>query len=236
MGRSTCVPIVFDNRRLKLRSMDFTPREDDLALRKIRCFDGLHYSFSLLQLLQSGLWETCCKIPADNSQAVPALAACWGFVDTLHRIREIVLGLPGLSQKDPEMRAFLRATEIVEEYRNYVQHFRRELHTPASKSFPVWGSLSWVHADNPQATSLVLFGARIPGMEHTSIPYDTEERRWVSRVCLGVAGKSFNFDPIFEAAKRFECFILQYLRAQISPYAEFREELQIISITVPPTN
>jgi hypothetical protein len=98
-----------------------------ITLRKIRCLDGLHYSFQLLRHYHSGLWETCCEIPSDNTKIIPALAACWGFVDALHRIREIAQSIPGLSAKHTEMRAFLSASGLAEEFRHYIQHLRGEL-------------------------------------------------------------------------------------------------------------
>lgn len=131
-----------------------------LDIRKIRCLDGLHFSFQLLKHNYAGLWETCCKIPIDNSQAIPALAACWGFIDALHRIREITQSVPGLSAKHPEMRVFLAATSLAEDYRHYIQHLSNELAKDPPNTFPVWGSLSWVDKTNSQRTHTAILGAR----------------------------------------------------------------------------
>src|SRR3972149_6534693 len=92
-----------------------------LEVRNIRCFDGLHYSFELLRHFYQGLHKACCEIPADNSKVVPALGSCWGFIDALHRIREIAQAIPGLSAKHAEMRAFLSASSLAEDYSHSTQ-------------------------------------------------------------------------------------------------------------------
>lgn len=202
----------------------------DLDVRKIRCLDGLHYSFQLLKHYYSGLWGACCKIPADNAQVIPALASCWGFIDTLHRIREIAQSVPGLSAKHSEMRVFLAATSFAEDYRHYIQHLRGELANDPPKTFPVWGSLSWVDEGNPQRAHIAILGAQIKDTSYTGCVYDTVEKRWVSKVCLGVNQQSFNFDPIFDSAIRFEQFILPHLMEGASDEVQFHEKLPIVSV------
>ncbi len=201
-----------------------------ISLRRIRCLDGLHYSFQLLRHYHSGLWETCCEIPLDNGKVIPVLAACWGFVDALHRIREIAQTIPGLSTKRAEMRAFLTASSLAEEYRHYIQHLRRELAKDPPNSFPVWGTLSWADEDNPKKAHTALLGAQIPGTSYSSCVYDSQERKWVSKVCLGVNNKSFNFDTIFDSSIRFEGFVLSFLLEGASDEIKFHEKLPIFSV------
>lgn len=200
-----------------------------ISLRRIRCLDGLHYSFQLLRYYHSGLWATCCEIPADNAKVIPALAACWGFVDALHRIREIAQTVPGLSTKHPEMRAFLSASSLAEEYRHYIQHLRRELTKATPNTFPVWGTLSWADVDNPKKAHTALLGALIPVTNYSSCIYDQQEMKWVSKVCLGVNSKSFNFDTIFDSSVRFEGFVLPFLLEGASDELRFHNKLPIIS-------
>jgi hypothetical protein len=152
---------------------------------------------------------------ADNSQVVPALAACWGFIDTLYRIREIARSIPNLSSKHAEMRAFISASSLAEDYRHYIQHLRGELAKDPPNSFPVWGSLSWVDQTTPQRAHIAILGAHIQGTRYTGCVYDTVQNQWVSKVCLGVNEKSFNFDTIFLSSLRFESFILPFLTRRV---------------------
>ncbi len=207
-----------------------------LDVRKIRCLDGLHYSFQLLRHFQSNLWDTCCKIPADNSQIISALASCWGFIDAVHRIREIAQSTPGVSAKHAEMRAFLAASGLAEDCRHYIQHLRQELSKDPPNSFPVWGSLSWVDPITPNRAHTALLGAQIGGINYTSCIYDRLEKRWVSKVSLGIDNQSFNFDAIFLAALRFEKFILPLLTDSASVEVQLHDKLPIVSVdfVIPP--
>lgn len=200
--------------------------------RKIRCWDGLHFSFQLLHHHYSSLWETCCKIPTENPKLIPALAGCWGFIDALHRIREIAQSVPDLSVKAPEMRAFLSATKVAEDGRHYIQHLRNELANDPPNTFPVWGSISWVDYNNRLKSHIVSFGAQIPGNQITGCVYDRLENRYVSKVCLGVRNLSFNFDPIYASVQRFEHFIMPLLVTWASDRVHFHDTLNITSVEI----
>lgn len=191
----------------------------------------MHYSFQMMYLSQEKLWETCCAIPSDNSQAVLALSLCWSFIDSLHRVREIAQATPGLNKKDLEMRMFLETTAVSEDFRHYIQHLRQELNKEPPNAFPVWGSLSWVDpADSTKAYTAHL-GAQISGMRFSGCILDTHKKKWVSRVCLGIDSRSFNFDVLFDAAVRFEQFVMPHLLGSFSPDVQRHEKLPITSFT-----
>jgi len=201
-----------------------------LDLRKTRCLDGLHYSFEILKYYYVGLHDSCCKITADNSNVIPALASCWGFVDALHRIREIALSTPGVNARNQEMRAFLGATELAEEFRHYIQHLRGELSHNPPNTFPVWGTLAWVDRNNNKRTYIAILGAQIQGTNNSGCVYDTVKKEWVSMVCLGVNQKSFNFDLIYKASLRFQDYIIPHLVESASDEVTFHEKLPIITV------
>jgi hypothetical protein len=179
-----------------------------LQLRRLRCLDGLHYSFQVLHLSYESLWPACCAIPKDNANAIAAISCCWTYIDALHRIREIAQGTPGLSVKHAEVRVFLDATALAEKMRHYMQHLRGELNRDPPNPFPVWGSLAWVDPDDRSLSYMALLGCQFPGVQITGCVWDTHNACWVSNVCLGIADSSFNFDTMHAAAKRFEAFVL----------------------------
>ncbi len=201
-------------------------------IRIVKCLDGLHYSFETLKYVYSSLHETCSKITENQEALIPAVWQCWSFVDVLHRIREIAQAMPGLSKKDKELVVFLEATKLAEEYRHYIQHLRSELSKPEIDPFPVWGSLSWVDPTNMSKTYSVIFGAQISGTSYSGCVFDTVERKWVSKVCLGVRHKSFNFDPIFEACTRFQDYIVPWALSTYKPEIRMTTELPIITFQI----
>lgn len=201
-------------------------------IRKIRCLDALHYSFQILRHYHSRLWEDCCKLHQDNSQIVSVLAGCWGFIDSMHRVREIAQSIPDLSVKHPEMRAFLSASKHAEDYRHYIQHLRGELAKNPPNTFPVWGSISWTDKDNPQKSHTVFLGTHLSDTQNTSGVYDVKEQKWVSNVSLGIGDITFNFDKVFESAARFEEFCIPYLRNSLDVKLNFRDKLPIMSLEI----
>ncbi len=202
-----------------------------LDVRKVRCLDGLHYSFLMLRHHYEGLWETCCGIPGKHSNLIAALASAWGFIDALYRIREIAQSVPGLSARHPDMQTFLAATSMAEDYLHYIHHLRSELaNDHPGNACPVWGTLSWVDPGNPTQSHMAVLGTQIEGANYTGCSFDAAEEKWASKVCLGVNGKSFNFDPMYLAAVKFEAFVLPLLDEKASAHVEPKEALPIISV------
>jgi len=151
-------------------------------------------------------------------------------VDVVHRIREVAEALPGLSKKEQPLRAFLSATAVVEDFRHYIQHLRSELSKKDVNPFPVWGSLSWIDPSNELRAHIVVIGARVAKTSYTGPIFDLKEKRWVSKVCLGVAGKSLNFDPVYEAAMVFRDFVIPWTMSAYAPGIRTTTELPIMTI------
>lgn len=199
-------------------------------IRIVKCLDGLHYSFEILEYTYSSLHEVCSRVKVDHSSLIPALWQCWSFVDVVHRIREIAQALPGLSHRNKELAAFLDTTQSAEEFRHYIQHLRSELSKKDVNPFPVWGSLAWVDPTDATCSYLVVIGAQVSGTKYTGCVFDTVEGKWVSRVCLGIGGKSFNFDPVYEACLKFRKFVIPWALSAYKPGVRTTTELPIIPI------
>ena len=165
--------------------------------RLIRCLDGLDMSFAMLEQIHAELYPTCAAIKMDKHNLALAFWRCWSFVDTVHRIREIAQAIPGLSTKTAEVRSFLEATSIAEDFRHYIQHLRSELLKTPGNTFPVWGSLSWVDLEDQWLTHIVMAGVQVGETRYVGCVFDTVKREWVSKVALSVNDLSFNFDLIF---------------------------------------
>lgn len=198
-------------------------------VRIVKCMDGLHYSFAMLDHVYAGMHELCSGIPTDESLLPQALWRCWSFIDILHRIREISQAIPGLSKKNEQLVDFLAATTQAETFRHYIQHLREELSKPGTNKHPVWGSLSWVDPKDASLSHLVVIGAQHPGISYSGCVYDQWERKWVSKVCLDVEGRSFNFDPAFEACGKFRAFIFAWAAEIYQPGFRFAKKPPVIS-------
>ncbi len=189
-------------------------------------------SFSILEQIHRDLHMICAAIKGNRQSLPGAFLRCWSFIDTVHRIREVAQGVPGLGRKTAELSLFLDATDIAEKFRHYIQHLRSELSKVPGNTFPVWGSLSWVDPDDSMLTHTVLAGAQVGETRFVGCVFDTVEHKWVSKVALSVNDLSFNFDPIFMACIRFRDFVVPWILAKYSPGIQLREELPIMSTRV----
>jgi hypothetical protein len=190
--------------------------ELSLAERKVvRCLDGLHYSFEILEWSYSRLWANCALIPREKDRAIEALTCCWVFIDALHRVRGIAQSAPRISKKNSEVRAFLATTELAEEFRHYIQHLRNQLNKWPADVFPVWGSMTWVDPDDESTSHTLVLGALSGSVRVTPSSYDCAEGQWASKVSLGLLGKTFCFDPMFVAAQRFRQFVIPQLELNV---------------------
>lgn len=199
-------------------------------IRILKCLDGLHYSFELLEFNHSNLYEICCAINKDQSNLIPALSQCWSIIDLAHRIREISQSIPGLSQSNRDLMKFLRRTKVAEDYRHYIQHLRRELSKTSPNPYPVWGSLSWIDPQDNTNSFTAVIGAQIPGTSYAGCWYDTKEKKWVSKVTLAVGNLSFNFDQVYEAINEFRDFILPWILKLYQPGVKLRKDIPIFSV------
>jgi len=189
-------------------------------------------SFAILEHIDSELYATCSRLPSDKELLPVAFWRAWSFVDTVHRIREVTQGVPGLSAKSAEVRRFLVATDVAEVFRHYMQHLRRELTKVPANRFPVWGSLSWVDPNDPLLTHTALAGAQVGETQYVGLVFDTVEKRWVSKVALSVEGRSFNFDPVAAECSAFRDFIVPWLMEKYAPGINRRDDLPLFSTRI----
>lgn len=201
-------------------------------LRKIKCLDGLYFSFELLDFNFHGLHETCCTIIADNKNIVPALSRCWSIIDQIHRIREISQAMPGLNKKNELLLPFLNETKVVEECRHYIQHLRTELLAKPPHPFPVWGSLSWVDSQDKNKTHTAMIGTPIGETGYSGCVYDREEKKWVSTVTLAVKNISVNFDLVHEVTCKFKEFILPWILQTYNSEIRITDKIPIVSVSI----
>jgi hypothetical protein len=92
---------------------------------------------------------------------ISILSSVWLLIDLLNRFKELLLKTPGLKQKSPELIVFYQKIEIVEYFRNNIQHLNESIIQYVVKNIPAWNTLNWVaRLDN--SDTLFLFSL-VPG-------------------------------------------------------------------------
>ena len=123
--------------------------------RIYRFYDSIHFSQEILKHQKSELDKILIKIsPDDYDYIFKALIISWAIVDSINRIREIAQNIPGLSRRNRILINFLNQSAIVEDFRHYIQHLRKELAKKELDDFPVWGNFSWIDESTPKRYGL----------------------------------------------------------------------------------
>lgn len=203
------------------------PKEDQ---RLFKFLDCIHYSLAILNTQYNDLSSILAKLtPSDSDQIIRALAVSWSIVDSIHRIREVAQNIPGLSGQTPQLKSFINDTNIVEDFRGYIQHLRNELAKIDLDNFPVWGSFSWIDKDNQEICHTALTGTVIGNIGVNSCAYDLHERKWVSKAVLAIKGRVFNIDPCYESAKQFCGFVLDWIKKVKTGQINEKKGIPVIS-------
>jgi hypothetical protein len=112
--------------------------------------DGVRLAVEMAYLAYDRLSATLRQLPTSREPStsrrntVSALQDVWSLVDSIDRLRTLLLAFPRMPVRKPqEVSQFLAATSIVRDLRNRVQHMDRFIPRFLSKRKPLWGELSW---------------------------------------------------------------------------------------------
>ena len=203
--------------------------------KQIKCCEGLHYSFELLDINFTTLYDKCIGIPENTENNLFALTQGWFIVDLVHRIREISQTVPGLSHNEPKLKNFLRETKVAEDFRHYIQHLRAELTKSDLIQTPVWGTLSWIDPEDKNCSYIAITGSRLENTSYPGCTFDIIQNQWISRVCLCIGDFSFDFDLVYEATQIFKEFIYSWMKNSLGIEIKKNQKLPILKTFIQPT-
>jgi hypothetical protein len=135
----------------------FNPPEA-LSREQVIHLDGLRYAAEMTALAYERLSQNLLSLPAGVHatfrETAAAMLDAWSIVDSVNRFRDILRGVPGLSQKQPWIRLLLDGTAEVDALRNSVQHQLGEIRKVAAEGGQLWGYLSWAEVREGQHTGI----------------------------------------------------------------------------------
>ena len=145
-----------------------------------------------------------------------AIMDTWAIVDTVHRLRALVVGLPGYRNRDPSKRLFLNRTQDVEQLRNAFQHLVGDLPTLTHADAPVLGSLTWLRPVGIEQRTFsvwVFSPGRLRSIDPTSIvQLPNEVPTDLTQIELWLGPKSVNISKLRAAVADMVCALEQWLR------------------------
>ena len=174
-------------------------------------FDALRISFAIARRTHNRLWHTLAEIEPQFSATgtydeliASAFSDVWTMVDVLHRVREIAQQFTVLPKRSAEKELFVRGTGDVEQLRHHVQHLRTEIPKLPDISHPLFGSVAWVSAKEPQKCFSIWSGSLLQGIQTYSCTYDRFARCYVQKLLLCSAGFSFDLEDAVRKLFAFE--------------------------------
>jgi hypothetical protein len=129
-----------------------------------------------------------------------AFMDAWAIVDTVHRLRDLLRGLPRYRNQALSKRLFLQRTEAVEQLRNTFQHLVGDLPALTQADAPVLGSLTWLRPVDIERRTLSVWSfmpGRLRSLDSTSvvqIPADVPTE--ISQIELWLGDKSVNISKL----------------------------------------
>ena len=190
---------------------------NDIPVTTVFFLDGCRYAIEMTDLAFRRLEATIAAFDsrpdALGPQIVCAISDAWVIVDSVHRLRELVQHFPGLKKREPEVQIFLRSTKELDDLRNFVQHFRTEITRFAERRMPLWGTLSWSHADGEPTTHTIIPGTFYSDVGVASCVFDSQEGRFTEQMVLHAGPRRVELVEVFTAVKRFFAWFEEWCKA-----------------------
>lgn len=128
----------------------------ELSRKQVLILDGIRYAAEMAHIAYERLFAKLQDISLGSDEpktrvSVEAMMDAWTIVDSAHRFRDMIEGLPGL-KKHPWKRILQDQTKDVAELRDCVQHLLGEIDGLIENGGQLWGYLTWAQIRNGQYT------------------------------------------------------------------------------------
>lgn len=207
--------------------MKLVPKESPLRRvprsvdrRTVLYLDGVRYALQSFELSSLRLARTLHHISKKRVDTddlghliLEATVDAWTMVDSTHRLRELLLQIPGLKKNEAELQLFIRKTKSIEELRHFFQHFRSEIGSFADRGMPLWGTIAWASEDPDSGlpnTHTIIPGTFFEGEWAGSCTFDFKTGKFVERVVLHAGPKRVDLADLSETVERFVGWYVQW--------------------------
>jgi hypothetical protein len=147
-----------------------------------------------------------------EAQALSAIANAWHIIDVVHRVRGLLVNVPGLSKKAPEVQVFLRHTAATEDFRNIYQHLGSEIARICGTTNPIMGVVSWA-TRNPRKSMTVFVGTGADEIEVHTVALDTWKGEFAQGLLFSAGGKDIELDRIHFRCRQTSRYLDAWLRS-----------------------
>jgi len=174
------------------------------------------------------------EAPLTRDRLARVYMNAWIVIDVIHRLRLLLLAMPGL-KRTPEVELAIRAFEQVGELRDGFQHIYERMQDAVTEGRPLWGSLSWVWSPletlgvKAKVFSIVIGGIR-PGKVPMLNPLGKELTVPLGAVTAYAFGHSADLSCQLDRVTRVAAYLDNALRQVCSPKGEMADVLMSVDI------
>ena len=213
----------------------------NLDITQMLYMDGIRFSADMAEVSYTRLRDTLLslttktvkgeKIDHVYSYILPAISDAWSIVDSVYRLRGLLEQTPRMKQNTPNMVAFKKATDDLEELRNCIQHLNHQIRNLVDRKLPVLGILKWVtildSGSNVCYSCSIIAGTIVNRVIPFTNPLGHEYRPPIDSITL-VSTKSIDLTSIMERMKIVVSSIAKQINEQTTGMPQAGSDLFIL--------
>jgi hypothetical protein len=184
---------------------------------QILIIDAIRLSFEIEKTLYSKFWRSLRllekvedNLPPRPSQVINSIQYVWEIIDTVNRIRGLIIYVKGLSHNSNEYQLFSKNTKSIEDFRNFYQHLNTEIPKIAEPANPIIGVISWVTKDQNKSKTIT-YGSIISGNSFHSLAVDTWTNKFACNLEFSSDQLSIDLEYVHKKLKDFAQFFNEWL-------------------------
>jgi hypothetical protein len=204
-------------------------------------FDAIRLCVQYIDLAYRRIEESLSQITLQHDRSLAlgpaAIMDAWSVIDTVHRLRALVSGLPGYKNQAASKRLFLNRTRDVEQLRNSFQHLVGDVRALTEADAPVLGTLTWLRPVDSKERRFTVWAFtpwRLRSVTPDSVvQLPSEIPTALTQIELWLENKSVNVSKLRDSVAEITAAIEKSLSAVSQGTSELCDSLASLVIEIP---
>ena len=211
-----------------------------LALKQRVAIDGVRLALDMLGMTwyrlekELAVISTDRETPLTRARLTSVYTDAWIIVDVVHRLRLILIALPGLKHSleiELAVREFAEARAI----RDAFQHIDKELKNAVDHRRPLWGTITWLWTP-PESVGIwsrvftIVIGGIRDGEMPTINPLGKSADVPLGLITVSAFGRSLELSKLIDRVQRVATYLDSALRQTPNPLGGMADALMSVDV------